>query len=313
MKGRQLLAHTQAALLADHPDLVVLGEGTAAGGLHGTLAGLEGPRVRELTGSGAARAAVALGLALQGRPVLLHLPDPDLALDALEVLALEAARARHRSSGRVSANLVVRVSCSAVGEPGHAGRLEGRLAAVPGLKVAAAGDPAAASGLLRAAIADPDPVVILEAQSLYGALVPAGTDPDAAWPLGRAALLAEGDDLTLVTWGEGIEAALDAADRCAASGVSCEVLDLRSLSPLDRGALRASVARTGRVVIAHHGPRHGGLGAEVAATLAEWSLVHLAAPPVRVTGVDAPLQRDTEGAGPDTWSIVAACRQVAHF
>jgi pyruvate/2-oxoglutarate/acetoin dehydrogenase E1 component len=155
----------------------------------------------------------------------------------------------------------------------------------PGIKVAIPSNPADAKGLLAAAIRDPDPVVVFEPKLFYRN--PRGEVPEGEHvvPLGKARIARAGEEVTLVAYGAMVRVCEQAAD---ATGISCEVVDIRSLRPLDEEAIVASVAKTGRVAIVHEAPRTAGFGAELAAVIAEKALLNLQAPVLRVTGYDVP-------------------------
>ncbi len=181
-----------------------------------------------------------------------------------------------------------------------------------GLKVVCAADPDSAYGLLRAAIADPDPVIMVEHKRLYG-MKQEVTEPLAALPLGVAATLREGRDLTIVSYGAMVHAALEAAATLAGEGVAAEVIDLRSLQPWDEPAVLASLARTHRLVIAHEAVEAFGIGAESAARMADVGFDELDAPVVRVGApfMPVPFARSLETAYlPDAARIAAAARRT---
>ena len=157
---------------------------------------------------------------------------------------------------------------------------------MPGIRVLCPSSPARAYGLLLAAIRDPDPVMFLEPTRLYRLAKQDVVDDGRALPLDEAVVLREGDDVTLVTWGAMVHDTLRAADELMQEKISCEVIDLSSLSPIDHDTILESVAHTGRLVIVHEAARNAGLGAEIAATVAEKALYDLLAPVVRVTGYD---------------------------
>jgi 2-oxoisovalerate dehydrogenase E1 component beta subunit len=175
--------------------------------------------------------------------------------------------------------------------------------------------PERAYGLLLAAIRDPDPVVFLEPTRLYRAAREEVEDDGAALPLDKCFVLREGTDITFVTWGATIKETLAAADRLEADGVSVEVVDVATLKPLDTEGLLASVAKTGRCVIAHEAPLTGGVGAEIAARIAERELVSLLAPIERVAGWDTvmPLYRLEQQYLPSEGRILAAARRILAY
>jgi pyruvate/2-oxoglutarate/acetoin dehydrogenase E1 component len=179
----------------------------------------------------------------------------------------------------------------------------------PGIKVAIPSTPADAKGLLAAAIRDPDPVVILEPKLVYRTARGEVPEGEHVVPLGRARVAREGTDVTLIAYGAMVKVCEDAADRLDAS---CEVLDLRSLRPLDEDAILASVAKTGRVVIVHEAPRTVGFGAELAALIAEKAIFDLQGPVLRVTGYDVPYPYWTieDAYMPSADRVAAAVREL---
>ncbi|EPR43487.1 Transketolase domain-containing protein [Desulfovibrio sp. X2] len=250
-----------------------------------------GPRrVRDTPVSEAAIAGLAVGASCLGlRPVIEVMFFPFVTL-ASDMLVNHAAKLRYLSGGLSHFPLTVRIK-SGLFSAGcqHSHFLEAWLAHVPGLKVVCPSTPADAKGLLLSAIFDPDPVVVVEEMPLYWSVfgeVPGG---DHRVPLGRARIAREGGDATLATYGGAVHTALAAAEELAAEGVSLEVLDLRSLNPLDTASVFASVRKTGRFLALHDATRFCGYGAELAATVAESCWDALKAPPRRVAAPDIPV------------------------
>jgi pyruvate dehydrogenase E1 component beta subunit len=209
---------------------------------------------------------------------------------ALDQILSHLGRYRHRTRGRFSVPMVIRAPFGGgVHTPEqHADSPEGILASVPGVKVVIPSTPGDAKGLLLSAIADPDPVFFLEGIKLYRSLkeeVPSGHTPI---PLGVARVARSGSDCTVVCYGGMVEVSLAAADAAARAGVSVEVIDLRSLVPLDIDTVVASVTKTGRLAVVYEAPRTLGFGTEVVAQIAERCIDVLHAPVLRVTGYDAP-------------------------
>ena len=201
-----------------------------------------------------------------------------------------AAKLRYLSGGKSSFPLVVRVKAGAGFGAGcqHSHNLEAWLAHCPGLKVVMPSTPADAKGLLKSAIRDPNPVVILEDMLLY---FQPGPVPEGEYltPIGQAEIKRPGRDVTVVTWSKMVGVALRAADQLAADGIEVEVVDLRTLAPLDTVTLLGSVRRTGRLVVLHEANRTGGFGGEIAAVVMEEALASLKAPLRRVCGPDIPV------------------------
>jgi pyruvate dehydrogenase E1 component beta subunit len=214
---------------------------------------------------------------------------------ALDQIASHMARLRNRTRGRLTCPLVMRMPHGGgIHAPEHHSEsLEALLCHHPGLRVVCPSSPARAYGLLLAAIRDPDPVMFLEPVRLYRFAKQEVEDDGQALPMGNCFVLREGSDLTIVTWGAMTVDSLKAAEQIAAEGVSCEVIDVATLSPIDFETILDSVAKTGRLLIVHEAPRTAGLGAEIAATVAEEALYDLQAPIRRVTGYDTimPLYR----------------------
>jgi pyruvate dehydrogenase E1 component beta subunit len=213
----------------------------------------------------------------------------------MDQIANHMARLRNRTRGRLTCPVVLRMPHGGgIHAPEHHSEcLEAMLAHHAGLRVVCPSSPARAYGLLLAAIRDPDPVIFLEPVRLYRLTRQEVADDGQAMLLDVCYKLREGSDITLVTWGAMTVETLKAAQELAQDGVSCEVLDLATLSPIDHDSILESVAKTGRLVIIHEAPRNCGIGAEIAATVAEHGLYDLHAPIKRVTGYDTiiPLSR----------------------
>ena len=265
----------------------VLGEDVAEGGPYTATAGLAEAfgteRVRNTPISEAAIAGVAIGAAQSGLRPVLEIMFIDFITLALDQLVNAAAKAHFMSGGQLSVPLVLRTQGGAGAGYGaqHSQSLEAWLTHVPGLKVVMPSRAVDAAGLLASAIADPDPVVFIENKTLYFRReeVPEHVDPV---PMGRAATLREGGDVTIVALSRMVHEALAAADDLARDGIEAEVIDPRTLVPLDLAAIVDSVQRTKRLVVAHEAVRHGGVGAEIAAAVQELAFDDLDAPVVRV-------------------------------
>jgi pyruvate dehydrogenase E1 component beta subunit len=236
----------------------------------------------------------------------------------LDQLVNHASRLRNRTRGRLTCPMVVRsVWGGGIGAPEHHSEAtEALFAHAPGLRVVMPSSPARAYGLLLAAIADPDPVVFLEPARRYRSEREEVPDDGAPLPLDTCQVLRPGDGLTIVSWGATVGEALEAAEVLEADdGVRAEVIDLCTVRPIDTDTVLSSVARTGRCVIVHEAPRTGGIGAEVAAVLADEGLTSLLAPVTRVTGYDTviPLARLESAYLPDVERIVGAARRTLEF
>jgi pyruvate dehydrogenase E1 component beta subunit len=207
---------------------------------------------------------------------------------AIDQLANHAARLRNRTRGRLTCPMVLRAPYGGgIKAPEHHSEsMEAMLAHIPGLRVVIPSTPARAYGLLLAAIRDPDPVVFLEPKRLYRAVSEQVDDGGTALPIDKAVCLRDGGDVTMVSWGAMLTETRTAAEVLAGEGIEAEVIDLSSLKPIDRGTIRASVEKTGRCIIVHEAPLTAGLGAEIAADLADHCLTSLLAPVRRVAGYD---------------------------
>jgi pyruvate dehydrogenase E1 component beta subunit len=265
----------------------VLGEDVAEGGPYTATAGLAEAfgteRVRNTPISEAAITGVAVGAAQSGLRPVLEIMFIDFITLALDQVVNAAAKAHFMSGGQLSVPLVLRTQGGAGAGYGaqHSQSLEAWLTHVPGLKVVMPSRAVDAAGLLASAIADPDPVVFIENKTLYFQReeVPEHVEPV---PIGRAATLREGGDVTIVALSRMVHEALAAADGLARDGIEAEVIDPRTLVPLDLAAIVDSVRRTNRLVVAHEAVRHGGFGAEIAAAVQELAFDDLDAPIVRV-------------------------------
>jgi pyruvate dehydrogenase E1 component beta subunit len=279
--------------LADDPDVVVLGEDVGVnGGVFRATAGLQQRfgklRVLDTPLAEGLITGMSLGMAAQGLKVVAEIQFMGFLYPGLDQIANHMARLRHRTRGRLTCPVVVRMPHGGgIHAPEHHSEsLEVLLCHHAGLRVVCPSTPAAAYGLLLAAIRDPDPVIFLEPTRLYRLAKQDLLDDGIAWPLDKAQVLRTGNDVTLVSWGAMLHEAKQAAELLARDKIDCEVIDLTSLSPIDHETILESVAHTGRLVIVHEAARNAGLGAEIAATVAERALYDLLAPVQRVTGYD---------------------------
>jgi len=229
----------------------------------------------------------SIGLAVYGLKPVCEIQFSGFLPGAFDQLISHASRIRNRSRGRFSCPLVVRTPYSGgVHAPEHHSEsMESCYIHIPGIKVVIPSTPTDARGLLVSAIRDPDPVLFFEPKRLYRAVKEDVEEEEHIVPLGQARVVKEGDDITLISWGSMMVPALQAAEK---SKFSCDVLDLRTLSPLDFKSVLNSVKKTGRAIVVHEAPKTLGLGAEISALLSEKAILHLKAPVERVTGWDTP-------------------------
>lgn len=278
------------------PSVVVIGEDIGInGGVFRATAGLQEKfgkeRVQDTPLAEGMIAGMSIGLASQGLKPVAEIQFMGFIYPAMDQIANHMARMRHRTRGRITLPIVMRMPHGGgIHAPEHHSEsLEAMLAHHPGLRVVCPSSPARAYGLLLAAIRDPDPVMFLEPVRLYRLVRQEIADDGTALPLDVCYRLREGQDVTIVTWGAMTFETLRAADQLQKDGVSCEVIDVATLSPLDHDTILESVSKTGRLVIVHEAARNCGVGAEIAATVAEHALYDLQAPIKRVTGYDTPM------------------------
>lgn len=311
------LAHAWA--LEHDPTVVVLGEDVGRnGGVFRATAGLAqrfGPeRVQDTPLAEGLIAGAAVGMAAQGLKPVAEIQFMGFIYPALDQIANHMARLRNRTRGRLTCPLVLRMPHGGgIHAPEHHSEsLEALLCHQPGLRVLCPSSPARAYGLLLAAIREPDPVMFLEPVRLYRLARQDVEDDGVALPLDSCFRLREGEDVTLVTWGALTVETLKAAQQLAAENISCEVIDVASLAPIDFETILDSVVKTGRLVIVHEAPRNCGVGAEIAATVGEQALYDLQAPIRRVTGYDTimPLHRLEHDYLPGVERIIAGVRAV---
>jgi len=282
------------AWMQEEPESVVMGQDIAEyGGVfkvtQGFVEAFGKERVRNTPIIESAAVGASMGLALAGMKPVLEIQYADFISCGFNQIVNNLATTMYR--GGTPLNVTIRAPFGGgIGAgPFHSQSMEAWFCHVPGLKVVIPSSPADAKGLLLASLDDPNPVLFFEHKKLYRSI--RGQVPDAAVrvPLGKAKVVREGSDVTIVTWGVGVHWAEAAADAWAERGVSVEVIDLRTLAPWDRDTVMASVQKTNRVILLHEASRTGGFGGEVAAEISEMAFGHLDAPPVRIGGADLPI------------------------
>lgn len=311
----EAIAMAQAWELEHDPSVVVLGEDVGrSGGVFRATAGLferfGSERVQDTPLAENMIAGMCVGMAAQGMRPVAEIQFMGFVYPAIDQIVNHMSRLRHRTRGRMSCPVVLRMPHGGgIHAPEHHSEsVEAMLAHIPGIRVVCPSSPARAYGLLLASIRDPDPVVFLEPSRIYRYAKQEVADDGTALPLDVCYTLREGDDVTLVTWGAMVVDVLKAADQLASQGISAEVIDLATVSPIDFDTILDSVAKTGRLVIVHEAARNCGVGAEIAATVAEHGFYDLMAPIQRVTGYDTvmPLYRLENDYIPSIPRIVAA-------
>lgn len=230
----------------------------------------------------------SIGLAVYGMRPVAEIQFLGFSVQSFSQLLGQAARTRWRSQGRFTCPLVVRAPFGGGTQAIelHSDALEAHFVHTPGLKVVAPANPYDAKGMLLASIEDPDPVIFLEPLRRYRAGRSEVPDGHYTVPLGKAAIVRQGSDVTIIAWSATVSMALEAAETLADEGIQAEVIDLRTLSPFDADTIISSVEKTGRAVVVHEAPKTAGVGAEIVATINERALYSLEAPVARVTGYD---------------------------
>jgi pyruvate/2-oxoglutarate/acetoin dehydrogenase E1 component len=287
MKYFQSVNQALRDAMAEDSDVVLFGEDVAAAGgsfkvTRGLLQEFGAARVRDTPISEATIAGMAVGAAMSGLKPVVEIMFMDFITLAMDALVNQAAKARFMFGGHSNVPMVLRTPHGGglSAGPQHSQCLEAWLTHVPGLKVVCPSTPADAYGLLRAAIRDPDPVVFIEHKALYGSKGP--VDTGERIEIGSALIARSGGDATIITYGKTVQTSLLAADTLAREGVAVEVIDLRSLQPWDSRCVFESIARTHRAVIVHEATQAFGVGAEIAARIADEAFDELDAPVVRV-------------------------------
>ncbi len=308
--------------MARDPRVVLLGEDIGRdGGVFRVTDGLfakYGPeRVMDTPLAESGIIGASIGMAAFGLRPVPEIQFLGFIYPALNQIISHVARLRNRTRGSTTAPLVIRTPYGAGVRAleHHSESTEALFCQIPGLTVVVPSGPAEAKGLLIASIRSDDPVLFLEPSRLYRAAKEEVAEDLYEIPLRRARVVRQGRDLTIIAWGAMIPAAAKAAEDADKDGVSAEIVDLRTLSPMDRETILASIRKTGRALIVHEAPKNCGLGAEIAALIAEKALLSLAAPVVRVTGWDItiplPKTEDYYYVGPER--IRAGIRRLMEF
>lgn len=263
-------------------------------------------------------AGFGIGYAAMGGTAIAEIQFADYIFPAFDQIVNEAAKYRYRSGGQFNVGgLTIRAPYGAVGHGGHyhSQSPEAYFAHTPGLKVVMCRSPAQAKGLLLSCIRDPNPCIFFEPKALYRASVEEVPVGDYTIPLGKAEIVQEGTDCTLVGWGAQVHVLVQAAKLAQEkAGISCEVIDLRTILPWDKDAVVESVKKTGRCIVSHEAPLTGGFGAEVAAAVQEEAFLYLEAPVQRVTGYDTPFSLIHEKAYlPDALKVFESIKAAVQY
>jgi len=308
-----------ARALENNPDVLVFGEDVGVnGGVFRATEGLQkrygADRVLDTPLAETLIAGMAIGMASQGLRPVAEIQFMGFIYPTIEQMICHATRLRNRTRGRITCPMVLRAPYGGgIHAPEHHSEsTEAIFAHMPGLRVVIPSSPLRAYGLLLAAIQDPDPVVFLEPKRIYRMMKQEVPDDGEALPLDVCFQLRDGSDVTLVTWGAMTHETLQAAEQLEAEGISCDVIDVATIKPLDMETILNSVAKTGRCVIVHEAARTCGVGAEIAAQLAEHGLLSLFSPVLRVTGYDTimPMFKLENDYMPSTERIITAVKKT---
>jgi pyruvate dehydrogenase E1 component beta subunit len=288
-------AVNQALAYALHTDknVLVFGQDVGKnGGVFRATAGLQArfgeDRVFDTPLAESMIAGLAIGMSTQGLKPVAEFQFMGFIYPAMNQIISHAARMRNRTRGRLHCPLVFRAPFGGgIRAPEHHSEsTEALFAHIPGLQVVIPSSPKRAYGLLLAAIQNPDPVIFLEPKRIYRSVKQSVPDDGQILPIGKCFTLRTGDDITLVSWGASIHETLQVATSLATEGISCEVIDVATIKPLDIDTIIASVEKTGHCVIIHEGAKTGGVGGEIMALLMEHAMSSLMAPVQRITGYD---------------------------
>ena len=304
------------------PSVVLLGEDVGKeGGVFRVTDGLQvkygAERVIDTPLAESGIVGVAIGMAVKGLRPVAEIQFEGFLPPAMDQIMNHASRIRNRSRGRFTCPLVIRSPWGGgIHAPEHhSDSPEAIFAHTPGMKVVIPSTPYDAKGLIISAIRDPDPVLFFEPKRIYRAIKEEVPDESYTVPIGEAKVIREGKDITMITWGAMVREVLRAAETADGEGIQAEVIDLRTISPMDENAFLESVRKTGRAVVVHEAPPTCGVGAEIIARINEKALLSLQAPVVRVTGFDVivPLMKLENHYLPGPERILRGMKKVMTF
>jgi pyruvate dehydrogenase E1 component beta subunit len=318
----QAINQALAQEMARDDRIIVLGEDVGRdGGVFRTTEGLFerfGPeRVMDTPLAESAIIGASIGMTALGLRPVPEIQFMGFIYPGFDQIVSHVARLRNRTRGRFTVPLTIRTPYGAGVKAleHHSESTEALFCQIPGLTVVVPSNPYDAKGLLTASLRSDDPVIFLEPAKLYRAEKQEVPEEPFEVPLRKAAVVREGKDLTIIAWGAMVPVARKAAEAAEAEGISAEIVDLRTLSPMDRETFVASVRRTGRALIVHEAPKTCGLGAEIAATIGEFALLSLNAPVLRVTGQDitVPLPKSEDLYYPGPERVLRAIRRLMEY
>ena len=317
----QAINSALAGEMERNPAVVLLGEDIGkSGGVFRATEGLWerfGPeRVMDTPLAEAGIVGMAIGMALYGLRPVAEIQFSDFIYPAFDQIVSELAKFRYRSAGQFTAPVVIRAPSGGGIKGGlyHSQSPEAYFVHTAGLKVVMPSTPADGKGLLTSAMRDPDPVIFFEPKALYRTAKGEVPEGEYAVPLGKSRLVREGSDVSVITYGAMVPVAESAAAEADAGGIRVEVIDLRTLWPLDVDSVVRSVEKTGRAIVLHEAPRTCGFGAELSALIQEKTFLHLKAPIRRVAGFDTPFPYAMEKRYiPDAGRVLEAIRAAVNF
>lgn len=308
--------------MENDPTVVVYGEDVGLeGGVFRATVGLQEKfgKMRAFDSPLAESAIVgtAVGMAINGLKPVVEMQFMGFSYPAFNQIISHVARMRNRSRGRYTLPMVIRAPYGGGirALEHHSESTEALYAHIPGLKVVIPSTPYDAKGLLIAAIRDPDPVLFLEPKQIYRAFKQDIPEEAYVLPIGKAKVVEEGEDVTIITWGAMVRAVQKASEIVKAKGINPEIIDLRTISPMERETFVESVKKTGRAIVVHEAPKSFGVGAEIISVINEKAFLYLEAPPARVTGFDTifPLPRGEKHYIPTPERIAKTIEEVVKF
>ncbi|MGM0752082.1 MAG: alpha-ketoacid dehydrogenase subunit beta [Bacillota bacterium] len=318
----QAITDAMRVMLEENEDVLLMGEDIGTnGGVFRATDGLQQEfgedRVLDTPLSEAGFIGAAIGMGLNGFRPVAEVQFLGFIYPAYEQIMTHASRLRSRTLGHFTCPLVIRAPYGAgVRAPEiHSDSTEALFTHMPGIKVVCPATPYDAKGLLIAAIEDPDPILFLEPMRCYRSSREEVPEEKYTVEIGKGKVVKEGEDVTIIAWGAMVKVAEDAAKEAAGKDISCEVLDLRTLYPLDKDLISSSVQKTGRTVIVHEAHATGGVGNDVLAIINDTSFLYQKAPTERVTGFDTPVPYFgfEDFYLPDSKRVVAAVEKVARY
>ncbi|HEY8363547.1 MAG TPA: alpha-ketoacid dehydrogenase subunit beta [Tissierellaceae bacterium] len=308
--------------MENDPTVVVYGEDVGLeGGVFRVTAGLQKKfgkdRVFDTPLAESAIVGTAVGMAINGLKPVVELQFMGFSYPAFNQIISHVARMRNRSRGRYNLPMVIRAPYGGGirALEHHSESTEAIYAHIPGIKVVIPSTPYDAKGLLIAAIRDPDPVLFLEPKRIYRAFKQEVPEEAYELPIGKAKIVEEGEDVTIITWGAMVRDVQKASEMVKEKGIYPEIIDLRTISPMDRETFVESVKKTGRAIVVHEAPKSFGAGAEIIAVINEKAFLYLEAPPTRITGFDTtfPLPRGEKHYIPSPERIAKTIEDVVKF